>query len=381
MPRTVVSLRIESTLKEFSIKQIAGIVLAIAGILIAVVTIVTTIFRDSDSVVSLTVPASHDSTLVFTSPGVLNLGNEKVSIDIEAPDETIVWGIGNSNDVKAYVGNSTAIEVEGFETWDKAKLKNHEGKPEAIASDKDRAAKGEFDISQSDLWVESGKSEGKAHVDFSLPQGLDRSLVVSTLSGKTPKVTLSWSGAQSSSSPIPWVFIGVLVALVGGFLLLGDSQDRARLKELRERQIRRREQKQKFAEAQTSILPAFKGDIASPETDRELQIRHTDRALGAIIIPGTLRSQTLRSRELNSQDRVLLKVVELEEQEDKELIDSLPGSAGATLLKSGEVEGNTIEGASEESAESVEDKKDEYWKSLWTFAHRTDGNESGSKNA
>ncbi|MFC5369783.1 hypothetical protein ACFPH7_02935 [Arcanobacterium bovis] len=310
---------------------------------------------------------------MFTSTGVLNLVNEKVTINIEAPDDTVVWGIGNSDDVKAYVGDSAAVEIAGFENWDTAKIKEHEGKQETIASDKALGSKGAFDISPSDLWIKSGKGKDKAQVEYSSAQGPNRSLIVSTLNGKAPEVTLTWEKPQTVNGAIPWIFIGILLALIGGFLLIGDSQDRAQLKAIREGQIRRREQKTRFAEAQTSVLPAFKGDIASPETDREIQVRHTDRALGAIIVPGTLRADKWRSRQLQPQDRVVLPT---EDSDD---------AATSSIVAGQQEDANSASSSAYEMADQNPNHKDseekqvknEYWKSLWTFANGSEHDSAG----
>lgn len=345
------------------------------------------LLRNSEKSVSLNSEPTQDSAFVFTSSGVLNLVNEKVTIDIKADADTVVWGIGNSDDVKAYVGDSAAVEIAGFESWDETKLKKHDGKQETIAGDKERGAKGEFDISQSDLWVKSGKAENKAQIEFNAPQGLNRSLVVSTLSGKAPEVTLTWTQTQSNSA-IPWLIIGILVALIGGFLLLGDNQDRARLKAIRERQMLRREQKLQFAQAQTSVIPAFKGDLASPETDREIQIKHTDRALGATIVPGTSRAQTWRSRELHPDDRIVLPVQTPESHETELALDANDqhnnADSDAPPLEDDVTKAHESENREQEKAQnSAEDdiaKKSEYWKSLWTFANGSENEKGGANN-
>lgn len=294
-------------MKDLSIKRIVGIVLSVVGVLGAIFALVYGAVRDTESVVEVKV-AAGDSTFVATAPGVLALyPDSAVKISAAAPDDgEIMWGIGRSEDVQAYLRESSYTQFAGLDSAAQAKISTIGGKTETKANDAQALKSGALALEKSDLWEKSGRESSDLQLEYRVPQGAQRAFIATTTTGTAPDFTIQWSVKAKNFPAAQIAVFGILLALIGIYLMFTDSQSRARINYFRKREAQRKAQREAQADAATQILPVFKGDLAAPETDREVQRKHTEGAFGASILPGTARTQGLRERPLAESDRLQL---------------------------------------------------------------------------
>lgn len=288
-------------------KRIIGIALSMLGVLGALFALVYGAVRDTESAVEVKVPAG-DSTFVATAPGVLALySGAAVTITADAPaDGEILWGIGRSADVQAYLGESAYTRLDGLKSLTEPKISTVTAKPEVQTKDAEALKSGSLALEKSDLWEESGRTDDKLQLEYKVPQGTQRAFIAATTTGAAPDFTIHWSVEAKSFPAVQIAVFGILIALVGIYLLFADNQSRARKNYFRNREAQHKSQQTAQASAQTQILPVFKGNLAAVETDRETQRVHTDSAFGAGILPGTSRTHALRLRPLTESERIEL---------------------------------------------------------------------------
>lgn len=286
-------------------KRIAGALLLIVGILVGGYALYQIFAQEEETVVEVSAPA-EDVPFVYTAPGVLALVDSSVDVTLSAPGETITWGVGTVSDVEAYIGDAGATRITGLDSWDALNLETAEGTAEANELISTAAADGGFNLYGSDLWTERGNEEDEVTISLEPPANVEYSLIASTTSGSAPEVTLAWDHTFETSNPIPVLAIGILASLIGLLLLLSDSQERAVRKQNDAKDKRDRERTVSRQGAETSVLPRYNGDLTAPGTDREIQRTYTDGALGASVLPGSMRADSLRQRDLQESDRLVL---------------------------------------------------------------------------
>lgn len=295
--------------KNWRMRKIAGVLLVSIGVMLAAVTGIHAATFDPEETITLSASGSAQATFAYTAPGVVNLINEKAHVIIEAPQPSgeISWGYGTASDVTAYAGKSGARVISGFaSTGTAAAMKDIAASADAAKADKQTIAAGGFQLAKSDMWLQSGSGKGRVTFDLMVEQDVDRALIATTDSGQAPAITISWVHTKELSSPAPFIVIGVLVALIGVVLLLTDWSEQNRRRAANAHSAKERAHRAAHAAAETAVLPAYKGDLADPELSREVQGKHTDRAFGAAILPGTSRTAALRGRELADEDRLVI---------------------------------------------------------------------------
>lgn len=286
-------------------KRIAGALLLIVGILVGGYALYQIFAQEEETVVEVSAPA-EDVPFVYTAPGVLALVDDSVEVTLSASGETITWGVGTVSDVEAYIGEAGATRIAGLDSWDALNVETAEGTAEANELIANAAADGGFNLYGSDLWTERGNEEDEVTISLDPPSNVEYSLIASTTSGNAPEVTLAWDHTFETSNPIPVLAIGILATLIGLLLLLSDSQERAVRKQNDAKDKRDRERTVSRQGAETSVLPRYNGDLTAPGTDREIQRTYTDGALGASVLPGSMRADSLRQRDLQESDRLVL---------------------------------------------------------------------------
>ena len=248
--------------KRVPAKTAIGALLLGMGLVMTGFTLYHTLTYDPVKTTTLSVEASEGSTYVHTAPGVLTMVSETPSITFTAPEGMIQWGIGPSKDVQAYVGDSGNTELTGMNADGTVITKDTPASEEAAAADAQAVTDGTIHMDESDLWTQSGAGEATLTVRPTLPEDFDRSIVATTTTGKAPAMTVSWTTTTPTSSPIPFVLIGVLVALIGAVLLLLDwSEMRTKRKndEARKQADAARAKRNLAKDAATTVLPAVAG--------------------------------------------------------------------------------------------------------------------------
>lgn len=202
-------------------KKIVGIILIALGAVLLVVTGIRALTLQSKSVFEVSVPSS--GTFVYTAPGVLGMGGSQVTVTF-AGDGIVQWGFGNEDDVVAYVGDSAAAVLTGVVSPTEAEVKNDAAAPEAAAADAQQVAAGGFNLSHSDLWLQSGEGEGKAVAKLTLEPNVPRAIVATTSTGVAPEMTVRWDNVPVAK-PIPLLAFSLLILLFGLLLLVQEIQD------------------------------------------------------------------------------------------------------------------------------------------------------------
>lgn len=273
-------------------KRIGGLFLAFLGVALATFGIVRGTTNEDSTIVEVTIPAG-EAQMMYTAPGVLHLVNDTVEVSLTAPEGEIHWGVGSTQDVEDFIGDAAAVKVTGLSDWDTPTYEELPGTPEGVDAVATPGADGAWNISQMDQWIESGTGTGTVEFTLDPDQSVQQSLIVSTTTAQAPDMTLTWDRSLVTSNPVPIVVIGVLLALIGGLLLISSRQDASvNKKDAAERRERRERQ-----DADTTVLSRI-GD------SREEAARTTGGALGAGIMPGA--KSDIRERELEESDRLIL---------------------------------------------------------------------------
>lgn len=285
-------------------RRIAGVLLGVVGLILGILGIAS-MGGSGESEVKLTVP-SGDTTFVNTAPGVLNMVAKDATITLTAKGETINWALGTEADVKAWVGGSSSRQVTGMSDWDTATWTDKAASEAGAESDKKNIEAGTFGMLGFDMWSKAGEGKDSVTVDFTAVDNQPRVLLATTKTGKAPELTIAWDHNPVTKSTFPLLGVGILLLLVGAFMLLQDSMTRKASGTRRSDNERKRAERVARETSETSILPKFSGDLAAPETPRDIQQVRTGNALGAGILPPAARAEEYRNRELNPADRLVL---------------------------------------------------------------------------
>lgn len=202
-------------------RRVGGIGLFVLGLALILYGVLSSGHRQRD--VTVEIPAG-DSQFVYTAPGVLALGASSVDVTLSAPDQTINWGIAPYSEVQAFVGDSSATEVTGLESWSAAAVQAHEGTQDAITQLKEAAEAGNFSMDGADIMDETGVIEGTDTLHLEVDSSYQQSLLVTTTAATAPAVTLHWVHTIPGRTPMPFILIGVLSMLIAALLFLGHRQ-------------------------------------------------------------------------------------------------------------------------------------------------------------
>ena len=320
----------EKSQRKWSARRITGVLLAAAGVALAVVTAKHAATFDPEEIITLSAPAQQQAIFSYTAPGVLNLIEDKAEVTIAASPAAgeIRWAFGSSADVQSYVGESAARALLGYtQDGQGADIKDQAASDEVAEADAKVIEAGGFALHEGDMWSNSGAGEAKVVARLEVPSGVDRSIIATTEKGTAPQLTITWVHTKELTSPAPFVVIGVLLALIGAVLLLTDWRDAMRKHAWEVRAERRRAEKLAAAGAQTTTLPVFKGDLADPETDRSLQSAHTAGAFGAAVLPGAPNMATIRQRPLAQEDRIIIAAEASDRAEDSSDLATIRAAA------------------------------------------------------
>ncbi|MDY5584481.1 MAG: hypothetical protein SPG61_01630 [Arcanobacterium sp.] len=357
-------------------KRVAGLVLSVLGIALALFALVYGNLRDTEKKITAKSAAS-ESVFVYTETGVLDLVEPKVTVELTAAEGKVVWGLAKTQDAVAYIGKSSATKITGLKNWTTLSTAEVAGDEAASTADVTALKDGTLNFLAAPIWEESGEGEGSAKVALELNPELARSLVATTTTGVAPELSFTWIKSTGDFPLLQYLLCGLLAALIGLYLLFTEGLARNRIDYFRKREAGKQEKRDAFASAETSVLPVFEGDLADPQLDRDVQKQHTDAAFGAAILPGTSRTIGLRERELPESERILLGDLTPE---------NYSATADENYSAESDSEGNTEENIDEnrtgfvdssetltDSGDAVEGKAAENsdvkgdWKALWDF--------------
>lgn len=380
-------------MKDFLNKRSVGIALSIVGIVVAVFALIYGTTKNSSTTFEVQV-AANKATFVSTAPGVLDLFSDaKVEINATAPNNgEILWAIGRSEDVAAYIGDSSQTQITGLESRKKAKIAKKEAKPEKVLKDQEALKSGTLSLDKTDLWDKFGREKKTLNIKYDAIKGAQRAFIATSTAGIAPDLKISWEAKIKTFPTVQIVIFGILISLVGIYLLFTENQSRARADYFRNREADRKLKRAEKAAAMTQILPVFAGNLAAPEVDREIQREHTEGAFGSAILPGTSRTSALRNRPLVESDRIILPISEVDVEhvihgeidssaqfsESGKNIgenDSVVGLAESTDLAESTEPAESIESADELSTDNQHDalnESDVDWKTFWNFALEKD---------
>ncbi|MDP9806763.1 hypothetical protein J2S70_001345 [Trueperella bonasi] len=330
-----------------SMKRIAGLLLGAIGIACAVFGIVRGATAEDTTVVEVTIPGGQ-AQMMYTAPGVLHLVDDTVDVTLSAPEGKIHWGLGATQDVEDFIGESAAIKVTGLSDWQTPAYEELPGTPEGIEPIAEAAAQESWGIEHMDLWFESGTGEQSVELPLEPDQSIQLSLIVSTTTGKAPDMTLAWEHSLPGANARQIVVIGLLIALIGLLLWIGSRQETSLNRKIAAKRHERRERQ----EAQTTVMQKI-------ERSRDEAKRTTGGALGAGIMPGV--NESLRDRALQDSDRIVLPAIE----EDSELDEQVAAEEEPEVQEAGPAESSKDEVATDKG---VDDKE---WRALWNFSWGT----------
>lgn len=300
-------------------KRILGVLALIAGVVTLVWTAIAASSHEDETTLSLTTP-TNDTAFVYTAPGVLDLVNDEVTIKLSAQGEEIHWGLASSRDVEAYIGEASALKVTGLSSWEALATEPVAGTAEADALIAERGTNKGFRIATSDLWLESGTGENEITWSMTPETEFSRSLIATTTSGVAPDMTLTWVRENNAINTVPFYTIGVLLLLIGAFLLLNDYQDREAMKKaLAKRQ-----------NLKVRAVNHYPENDEEADAQRTVHRQSTAAALGAAIVPSSERAAEFRSRELADEDRIVLAAADEVDSPETAIIDDAPSESPAS---------------------------------------------------
>ncbi|WP_216380662.1 hypothetical protein [Arcanobacterium phocae] len=334
-------------------KRILGMIALIAGVAMMVGTFVVSMAQQNEVNVKLST-ADDSAVFVKTAPGVLTLVNDKVKVTLDAPGSEIHWGLGNPVDVDAFVDQAASVTVTGLASWNALAVKTDAGSDEGAQAVEDAVNAEKFTLAGSDMWSKDGQAEDSAKIILDARQIDGKALIATTSDGKAPKITLEWIRVRDIGNPAVFYVVGALIALIGSLLLLNWYQEElARQKATKKSSVKLRSRA--HVDRMPSVMTSFDGNLADPETERDIQRLHTGSALGASILPGTSHSELFRSRELDPKDRILLAT------ETGDLQALVPETTGE--------DDTPDEPAEVESLQSSPDETNSQdWRALWNFS-------------
>lgn len=235
--------------------------------------------------VKLSAPA-QSAVFTTTASGVLTLVNSDVVVTLQSPGNDVQWALGTPGDVEAFVGQAPVQNIVGLKSWQALEITSSDGTPEG-SDEVAQAVTGEtFGLLGSDMWADEGHEMNTVSVELDAKTIDDKVLIATTSQGQSPEVTLQWVRTRDTSNPVVFYVIGILLALIGTFLLLNWYQEQLALRSMTHKpsvKLRSRGHHQP-----TTELIAFDSDLAAPTTEREIQRVHTAAGLGATVCPARL---------------------------------------------------------------------------------------------
>ncbi|MCI7551241.1 MAG: hypothetical protein PUK40_00575 [Actinomycetaceae bacterium] len=235
-----------------AIKKPLGLILALIGIVLVVIVLVTTLMADRTTQISVSAEPDDGSAFIYTAPGVLNLVNTEVTITARADEGTVYWAVGDANNVAAYIGDSAATEVTGLKSWEQVSTASHDGTAEQAEIDAQAVREESWVLGASDMWDKQGSGNTTATVKFEAQPDTVPALMATTSTGAAPQVELTWIRVNTVNSPLPYVTIGLVVFIVGLFLLISENKQPRRPLEP---QSATAAPKAASAEAETTVVP------------------------------------------------------------------------------------------------------------------------------
>ncbi len=142
-------------------RRLAGVVLVLFGLCIAVVGAALAIWVGTDNrAVSGPHEVDVDGVAVVTAPDAITWADATVTVDAAVPGDSPVFiGVGNSVDVEDYLDDTRAVRVEAVQIPWQIDTSEQDGRESLPASP-----------IAVDWWIEQASGMGGAVLEFELPQ-------------------------------------------------------------------------------------------------------------------------------------------------------------------------------------------------------------------
>ena len=152
--------------------------------------------------------------LLASSPGVLGLVDNTVTIEATVPVGDVTLAIGREPDVTGWLGNFEYTKVLGLQSW------------ESLASAAAGGGVTEF-VSPvgSDMWL--AEATGAEHVSLEWPGGDDQLVVLIAGYSATPNLTLTWPREVTTPYRWPLIAAGIATILLGTAIALSRARQLA----------------------------------------------------------------------------------------------------------------------------------------------------------
>jgi len=289
-------------------RKLAGIVLAVMGLVIAAIGVGSATIWSPDPTVTASTESS-DAAFLWTDPGVLDLVNTKVTVSAKAadPEADVTIAIGYSDDVEAWASGLSAGQVTGLSDWETLAVTD-------VAAEVDDQPS----LASSDNWLDTATAAGSTSLAYTVTDPGQISAIVSTSDGSTPTVTLTWERHQANSAVLPLIVIGILVTAIGCLLLAVSHLDQKREEQRHQARVHSAARRASRAAAETAVIARFEGGIST--SSREVQTAATGHAFGAGILGASPRTAELRTRELPEEARLI--ITQPEEPAEPDLSES-----------------------------------------------------------
>lgn len=275
-------------------RRIAGIILAVIGLVITIIGIGSATIWQHDSSVKASNSTSK-SEFLWTSSGVLDLVSPKVEVSAKAssPDAKVTIAYGYSDDVAAWVDGLSAGEITGLKDWETLKVKD-------VVAQVD----GNPPLAASDNWLKVKEGKGELSLSYDVKNAGQIGVIIGTSDGTTPTVTIDWQREVSTSGVIIMIVLGLLICAIGVLFLAANYQDLKNEAKKAKARVHGAARKASRAAAETAVISKFDGDITS--SSREIQTAATGHAFGAGIMVASPRSKQLRSQQLPQEARLVI---------------------------------------------------------------------------
>lgn len=225
-------------------RRILPYTLVVIGIAIIIGAFVATaLIRAADR----TVPAMSerpDVPVVVSEAGMLESVDPEVTIRVVAEaDEPVVLAVGRTEDVEAWLGETAHARITGFTSWEELTVDIVDGdtaaeeptSDEEDATDEDGAEEtAAADPAGSDLWVVERTGTGSVELDWTASSGRWSLIAATDGAAPAPIVEMQWERETPTPWRTPLVVAGLIVAIIGGALLV--------LEQLAVREQRRRDE-------------------------------------------------------------------------------------------------------------------------------------------
>lgn len=263
-----------------------GVILLVLGVLL------TTVWRSNQQIEA---SWAGQSQYVYTEPGVLDMGSERVKVSASSTqaDTEITVAFGYCTDVSGWVDGLSRTALTG--------MKNA---TTLAAKDEPASVEGSFDLAGADNWLAVHTGKKNVNVEYDVATRGEICMVATTAASAAPKITLAWPQSQMVIG-VPVILFGIFFLVLPVLLILVWRHRDAEEAQARERTHHELVRQEQRSAAETAVLTRIEGgDIT--HMSRKVQVAGTGRALGAGVVMTSPRAAQLRAQPLLAEARLVI---------------------------------------------------------------------------